>query len=137
MSFGSFNQEQQTPIADINTTPLVDVMLVLLVVLIITTPLLTNAVHVALPTVSSSEQQRQPTAIQLTLNAKGAIFWDSQWIEEHEVPIRLAQAVHHNPDVIIYLWIDNSIPYANVAALLSTAQQAGIHQIGIMTKAMN
>ncbi|MEK0435864.1 MAG: hypothetical protein RL369_1913, partial [Pseudomonadota bacterium] len=78
MAFGGFNENgQQGPMAEINVTPMVDVMLVLLVIFIITAPLFTHAVKLELPTASSAPAPEKPESITLSINAEGKIFWNN------------------------------------------------------------
>ena len=76
MAFGGFNDKQQAgPMADINVTPMVDVMLVLLVIFIITAPLFTHAIKLDLPSAQSAPAQTEPTTISVSINGAGTIFW--------------------------------------------------------------
>ena len=97
MAFGSFDKGADAPMSEINTTPLVDVMLVLLVVFIITAPLLTNAVQVNLPQASASQHEDRPEAIRLAINAEGRLYWNDLPIEPGRLKSRFAEAAAANP----------------------------------------
>ncbi|MBM2885689.1 biopolymer transporter ExbD [Chromobacterium phragmitis] len=135
MAFGSFNQGPSAPMAEPNTTPLVDVMLVLLVVFIITTPLLTNAVQVDLPRAQAAEHQAKPEQIRLTVDAAGKLYWNDQPVAEADLPARFAAASAANPNVELHLSADKAVRYETVAKTLAAAQQNGVGKIGFVTAA--
>src|SRR5690606_7179113 len=74
MSFGGFDQQTHMPMSEINTTPLVDVMLVLLIIFIVTAPLLTHSIQIDLPKTGSTVTPEKPDIITLSLNREGALF---------------------------------------------------------------
>ncbi|SUX29798.1 ExbD/TolR family protein [Chromobacterium vaccinii] len=135
MAFGSFNQGPAAPMAEPNTTPLVDVMLVLLVVFIITTPLLTNAVKVDLPRAQAAEHQDKPEQIRLVVDAAGKLFWDDKPVAEADLPARFAAASAANPEVELHLSADKAVRYETVAKALAAAQKNGVDKIGFVTAA--
>ncbi|WP_199104365.1 biopolymer transporter ExbD [Aquitalea sp. ASV11] len=135
MAFGSFDKGPGAPMAEINTTPLVDVMLVLLVVFIITAPLLTNSVKLDLPQAAAAAHQDKPEQIRLSINAVGALFWNDQPVSQSALAARFAAAVQSNPKVELNLRADKSVRYELVATTLATAQQNGISRIGFLTEA--
>ena len=133
MAFGSFDRGTGTPMAEINTTPLVDVMLVLLVVFIITTPLLTQQVRVDLPQAASSTAQPPARQIRLAIDARGQHYWDGQPVSRDELGPRFAAAVSREPNVELALQADKALRYDSVAQALATAQRSGISRIGFVT----
>ncbi|UTH76074.1 biopolymer transporter ExbD [Chromobacterium sp. IIBBL 290-4] len=133
MAFGSFNQGPSAPMAEPNTTPLVDVMLVLLVVFIITTPLLTNAVKVDLPQAQAAQHQDKPEQIRLVIDASGKLFWNDQPVAEAALAQRFQAAASANPDVELHLSADKAVRYEIVAKALAAAQQNGIAKLGFVT----
>jgi len=136
MAFGSFDKGgPAAPMAEINTTPLVDVMLVLLVVFIITTPLLTNNVALDLPKAAAAMQQNKPEQIKLAIDANGDYFWNGQAIDPAALNKQFATAVHHNPAVELQLSADKNVRYERVATTLAAAQQNGVSKIGFITAA--
>lgn len=135
MAFGSFDKGQDAPMAEINTTPLVDVMLVLLVVFIITTPLLTNAVKLDLPQATASQHQDKPDSIRLAIDPEGKLFWNDAPVEAGELRSRFVAAAAANPEVELHLRADKAIRYELVAVTLADAQSAGITRIGFVTEA--
>ncbi|MEK7816601.1 MAG: biopolymer transporter ExbD [Pseudomonadota bacterium] len=133
MSFGAFQREAPAPMAEINTTPLVDVMLVLLVVFIVTAPVLTHAVKVDLPKAASQRNQEKPEHIAVSLDGAGRIYWNGAPVDEAELPARLAQAAA-NPQVELQLRADRMTPYHRVAEILSATSRAGVSRVGFVTE---
>jgi len=132
MSFGSFSEGgATTPMAEINTTPLVDVMLVLLVIFIITVPVLNQAVPVDLPQVSSQKIEDKPLVIQLALDGQGAYFLDGAPIERTALEGYFSHTGGQNPE--LHLRADRATPYEKVADILAAAQKVGINKIAFVT----
>ena len=100
MSFGSFDESGHgQPMAEINTTPLVDVMLVLLVIFIITAPLFHQAVAIDLPKVDSSKLDEKPQVIQLAIDGDGQIYWNGEAIHRDVLPLRFQAASVTDPEL--------------------------------------
>lgn len=135
MAFGSFNSQGAAPMADINTTPLVDVMLVLLVVFIVTAPLLTNAVPIQLPREAAVQHQDKPEAIRLAVDANGKMFWNDQPVEPGVLDQRFAAAVKGNPEIEVHVRADKAARYEQVAEVMASAQRGGVAKIGFVTEA--
>jgi len=133
MSFGSFDEAGVTqPMAEINTTPLVDVMLVLLVIFIITAPLFHQAVPIDLPQVSSTKLEDKPVVIQLAIDADGLIFWDGEAIPRAALDARFAAASGRQPE--LHLRADRKVVYEKVADVMAAAQRANIVKIAFLTQ---
>lgn len=135
MAFGSFDKDSNAPMAEINTTPLVDVMLVLLVVFIITAPLLTNAVKVDLPQAAAAEHQDEPNAIRLVVQPDGSYFWNDAPVAKDALAARFAAAAKADPNVELHLRADKTARYEFVAEAMANAQQNGVSRIGFVTEA--
>jgi biopolymer transport protein ExbD len=137
MAFGSFSEGGNSqPMAEINTTPLVDVMLVLLVIFIITAPLFHQAVQVDLPKVDSTKLDDKPVVIQLAIAGDGGIFFDGIPLPRIELDGRLAAAMHAGPLAPeLHLRADRSTRYENVTDVMAAAQKAGIVKIAFVTEA--
>ena len=132
MTFGSFEEgDVARPMADINTTPLVDVMLVLLVIFIITAPLFQQAVPVDLPRVDSSRLDDKPFTIQLAIDAVGGLYWNGEPMVPADLDARFAAARGREPE--LHLRADRNTRYENVAAAMAAAQKAGITKIAFVT----
>ena len=134
MAFGGFNDNsQQAPMAEINVTPMVDVMLVLLVIFIITAPLFTHAVKLELPTASSAPAPEKPESITLSINAEGKLFWNNAAVSLDELGTRFATAAQKKPQPELQLRADKSTRYEVIAQVMSAAQTNGMTKIGFVT----
>jgi len=136
MAFGGFERGHAPaqPMAEINVTPLVDVMLVLLVIFIITAPLLARALKLDLPQADAPPALVQPQTIQLTIDASGSLRWNGEPLENEELASRLAAAARQTPPPELHLGADRAVRYEHVAAVLAAAQKAGLRQIGFVTE---
>jgi biopolymer transport protein ExbD len=134
MAFGGFNDNShQAPMAEINVTPMVDVMLVLLVIFIITAPLFTHAVKLELPTAASAPAPDKPESITLSINAEGKLFWNNAAVSADELGTRFATAAQKKPQPELQLRADKSTRYEVIAQVMSAAQTNGMTKIGFVT----
>jgi biopolymer transport protein ExbD len=134
MAFGGFNDNShQAPMAEINVTPMVDVMLVLLVIFIITAPLFTHAVKLELPNASSAPAPEKPESITLSINAEGKLFWNNAAVSLDELGTRFATAAQKKPQPELQLRADKSTRYEVIAQVMSAAQTNGMTKIGFVT----
>ncbi|MBP1314975.1 biopolymer transporter ExbD [Herbaspirillum huttiense F1] len=134
MSFGGFNDNQNSaPMADINVTPMVDVMLVLLVIFIITAPMFTHALKLDLPTAQSNPAPEKPETITLGIDAAGKLYWNDQPVSEADMDARLATAAAKKPQPELQLRADKSTRYEMIAEVMSAAQGAGLTKLGFVT----
>lgn len=140
MAFGSMNSSDDSPMSDINVTPLVDVMLVLLIVFMITMPVLTHSIPLELPTASeqANKQDKQPKdPLRLTIDANGDYYVggdSASKVEIGEVESRLKAAKEQNENVIVAIAADKAVEYDYVNKALEAARQAGITKIGFVTE---
>jgi len=134
MAFGRFPRTSQAkPFSDINVTPLVDVMLVLLVIFILTAPLLTSAIRMDLPQSKASQAGEAPESISLSLTAAGEIFLNDKSVQRAALPSELQQVALLKTQVEVQLRADQAVPYGQVLELMGMAQQAGLTRIGFVT----
>ena len=135
MSFGSFNDNHSPgPMADINVTPMVDVMLVLLVIFIISAPLFTHAVKLDLPVASSAPAPEKPETVTVAIDAAGKLYWNDQAIDAAALDTRLATAAARQPQPELQLRADKSTRYEIIAEVMSAAQSAGLSKLGFVTE---
>ena len=135
MAFGGFNENNnQAPMAEINVTPMVDVMLVLLVIFIITAPLFTHAVKLDLPSAQSTAATEKPETITLSINAEGKLFWNNAEINDQELNNRFVIASQKTPTPELHLRADKSTRYEVIAKVMAGAQNNGISKIAFVTK---
>ncbi|HEY0907565.1 MAG TPA: biopolymer transporter ExbD [Methylophilus sp.] len=126
--------EHSQPMSEINTTPLVDVMLVLLVIFIITAPLLTHAVKIDLPQASSQPLEEKPEVVDLAVDADGQFFWNDTAIERADLATRLQQAGTQEKQPELQIRADKNTRYQVLAELLAQAQTAGMKKIGFVSQ---
>jgi len=134
MAFGRFPRSPQAkPFSEINVTPLVDVMLVLLVIFILTAPLLTSALRMDLPSAQGAQTGEAPEAINLSLNQAGVLFLNDKAIDKDALPAALQRVAATKPQTEVQLRADQTVPYGQVVELMGIAQQAGLSRIGFVT----
>ena len=135
MAFGSFNpQRQQSMLSDINVTPMVDVMLVLLVIFIMTAPMFTHAVRLELPATAATRSHQLPGAIMITIDGEGVVYWDEDEVDLAQLSQRMAQASGTVPAPELQLRADRNTRYEIVAQVMATAQIHGLSKIGFITQ---
>ena len=135
MSFNPFEKEDfHAPNAEINTTPLVDVMLVLMVIFLVTAPVLEQSIALSLPkTASVSISEGNPTTVSITQN--GEYFWEGQAIFKEELTQKLLEMKDSQNQVLIRA--DSQTQYSNVAFLLAEASRVGVTNIGFAVDGKN
>lgn len=124
---------EHTAMADINVTPLVDVMLVLLIVFIVTAPLLMQAVKVDLPKTATLEPLKQIRTVQLAVNAQGTVFLDQRPIHFDVLETELKKIRAATPDLSVQLHADENVKYGRVAQVMAAVNRAGISKLGFVT----
>ncbi len=135
MTFGRLERARgNRPISDINVTPLVDVMLVLVVIFLITAPLLGSSIRLDLPSAASARAAEAAASVTVVLDAQGRMFVDDRPLDDAQLAERLAQAARANPDTEIQLRADRSVPYGRVVELMGAAQRAGLNRIGFVAE---
>lgn len=135
MAFASFDSKHSsTPMGEINMVPLIDVMLVLLVIFIVTAPLLTNSVKLALPRATTNPSENTPTTIEFSIDADGKLFWGHDPISREDAAQRFKQAGSENPQPNIHLRADENTPYRYVAQTIVDASKAGLSKVGFITQ---
>lgn len=126
--------DNDSALSEINVTPLVDVMLVLVIILLITAPLLTQSVHVALPKTAETTANIKDQPLQLAIDAQGLITLNKQAIENQAaLEAILIKELEKNKEVGLHLYADQAVAYKKVAEVLATVQHAGIAKIAFVT----
>jgi biopolymer transport protein ExbD len=135
MAFASFDSKNASaPMAEINMVPLIDVMLVLLVIFILTAPLLTQAVKLELPKVSSQVNDVRPEKIEFAIDAAGVLYWNGEVITRTEAGERFNAEGKKQPQPEIHLRADQSVAYRYVAQTLADASKAGLTKVGFISE---
>jgi biopolymer transport protein ExbD len=125
--------EESDVLSEINITPLVDVMLVLLVAFVITIPALTNAIHVNLPRTVQTAPPEQQKAITVTVDTAGTIYFDDAVVAQSELGQRLAAIKAAVADPSLHLRADDRVPYGSVAKVMAAIEHSGISKVSVLT----
>ncbi|MDO4249437.1 MAG: biopolymer transporter ExbD [Neisseria sp.] len=130
MAFGSFGGQSDAPLAEMNVTPLVDVMLVLLIVFMVTMPVMTHSLNVNLPSNPGSVTVQADQAMRLEVDANGSYRLNDQAVSADDLTSRLQQG--DVKEATLAISADKSVPYDYVARAISAARQAGISKFGLI-----
>ena len=135
MAFASFDSKNASaPMAEINMVPLIDVMLVLLVIFIVTAPLLTQAVKLELPKVSSKVNDLRPEKIEFAVDATGALYWNGESVTRAEAQKRFDIEGKKAQQPEVHLRADQNVAYRFVAQTLADASKAGLSKVGFISE---
>ena len=122
------------PMAEINVTPMVDVMLVLLIIFMVTAPLMMAQLPIELPKTANQDLGKPPEPLVVALDAQGNFYVGSDQVSAADLPGTLQQLAQDRPDEIVYVRADKGIPYGQVMELLSTVGKAGFYKISLMSE---
>ena len=135
MAFGRLERTKgAAPMSDINMTPLIDVMLVLVVIFIITAPLLASSVRLDLPKTDAAKADGAALFVTLVLDKTGQAFLNDRPVDAAELARQLGQAAEKNPDTEVQLRADAAVPYGRVVEVIGAAQKAGLNRIGFVAE---
>jgi biopolymer transport protein ExbD len=128
------NSDEDEAVSEINVTPLVDVMLVLVIILLVTAPLLTQSVNVSLPKTTSTTLDNQKQPFQIGIDAQGAITLNKNPLTDLiALENTLKTELEKNPDLAVHVYADQGINYGRVAEVMATVQHAGITKLAFVT----
>jgi biopolymer transport protein ExbD len=133
MAMGSLSDSDDDFNPEINTTPLVDVMLVLLIIFIITIPVMNHAVKIDLPRATNQPEDAKPQNINLSIDADGKVFWNEELIDSNQLSLRIAEAAKKEPQPELHLRAERTTQYEKVAQVMAAAQTGGLSKIGFVT----
>ncbi|ABM37873.1 ExbD/TolR family protein [Polaromonas naphthalenivorans] len=136
MAFGTQDDTDEV-MNEINMTPLVDVMLVLLIIFIITVPVMKHSVNIDLPRASNEQQLIKPETVRLSVDADGSYYFNDVKITDEELAPRLKAAAAQEPQPDLHIRGDKAVRYERVAQAMAAAQQAGVRKIGFITEPKN
>jgi biopolymer transport protein TolR len=138
MAFGRLERTKGSePMSDINMTPLVDVMLVLVVIFILTAPLMSSSIRLDLPkadTAHLQNPQASPQFVSLVVDKIGQTYLNDHKIELPALAQQLAQLAAQDPDTEVQLRADTTVPYGRVVEVMGVAQAAGLGRIGFVAQ---
>ncbi len=137
MAMSSGNSEGEV-LSDINVTPLVDVMLVLLIIFIITVPVALKEIKVALPKASNLPTQTKPEDVSITVDKSGAIYWNTKLLANQDaLKSELRVAARQDPQPEVHIRGDSDARYMYVGQVLVAAQQIGIRKVAFLTEPLH
>ncbi|GAA3578194.1 biopolymer transporter ExbD [Gibbsiella greigii] len=128
------SQDNDEVMSEMNITPLVDVMLVLLVVFIVTAPMLTNAIPIKLPKTEAVAPPEQRDPLVVSIDAQAQLFVNKTAVPREMLIPRLQQAKAENADLIVQLQADEDANYGAVAGILAEMEKAGITRLALLTQ---
>ena len=121
------------PMSEINVTPMVDVMLVLLIIFMITAPLITHKIAIDLPQAAATKNPDKPDIVTLQIDADGKMYWNDTPVTDDEWKVRVRSAALKNPQPELHLRADRATQYQKLAEVMADAQGAGLVKIGFVT----
>jgi biopolymer transport protein TolR len=130
----AFDQQEQDNISQINITPLVDVMLVLLVIFMVTAPILQQGVHVDLPEVTAAPLTGSEEQLVVSVTREGKVQLNDTVIKVDELGRKLAAIVTVKPDRQVYLRADKNVAYGKVVEVMAAVRLAGVRKLGMVTE---
>ena len=133
MAFGTQDADDEV-MNEINMTPLVDVMLVLLIIFIITVPVMKHAVNIDLPRATNIAQDSKPETIRLSVDAAGQNYCNEALLDDADLALQLQAAAGKQPQPELHIRGDKAVRYERVAQAMAAAQQAGLRKIGFITE---
>ena len=133
MAFGTQDDTDEV-MNEINMTPLVDVMLVLLIIFIITIPVMKHSVNIDLPRATNQPQDAKPQTVRLSVDAQGGYFWNETQVTDAQLLVQLKEQAAKNPQPDLHIRGDKAVRYERVAQAMAAAQQAGLKKIGFITE---
>ena len=130
MSLGSLGDSEDELNPEINTTPLVDVMLVLLIIFMITIPVMNHAVKIDLPHATNQPNETKPDNINLSIDEGGKVYWNAEEIAPDQLQARIDAAAKQDPQPEIHIRGARTVQYEKVAQVMTAVQRAGLRKIG-------
>ena len=134
MALSYRSKDEDSVMSEINTTPLVDVMLVLLIIFLITIPVVTTSIKVDLPKESNAVRETKPETIVVSVDGVGRIFWYDSLINSTELSKRLGSVASKEPQPEVQIRGDGKADYKSVGQIVTAAKSAGIAKIGFITE---
>jgi biopolymer transport protein ExbD/biopolymer transport protein TolR len=135
MAFGRLQRPGASqPMSDINMTPLIDVMLVLLVIFIITAPLMSSSLRLDLPKTQGATPTDAPQFVTVAVNAQGQLFWGDDAVSAEELQAKVRSSAQRNPATEVQLRADQAVPFGRIAELIGLVQAGGLTRVGFVTE---
>ncbi len=136
MAFGRLQRPGASqPMSDINMTPLIDVMLVLLVIFIITAPLMSSSLRLDLPRTQGATPTDAPLFVTVAVDAQGQLFWGDEPVSGEQLQAKVRASAQRNPATEVQLRADQAVPFGRIAELIGLVQAGGLNRVGFVTEA--
>ena len=133
MSF-NMDDDDDDVLSEINMTPLVDVMLVLLIIFIITVPVLTHSVNIDLPRASNQVNVVKPQTITISVTQEGQVYWNELLVDKQQLSLKLQQVAAQQPQAEVHIRGDKKVDYEYVMQVMAEAQRNGVQKLGFITE---
>ena len=133
MSF-NIDDDDDDVLSEINMTPLVDVMLVLLIIFIITVPVLTHSVNIDLPRASNQVNVVKPQTITISVTQEGQVYWNELLVDKQQLSLKLQQVAAQQPQAEVHIRGDKKVDYEYVMQVMAEAQRNGVQKLGFITE---
>ena len=137
MAMGSLSETDDDFNPEINTTPLVDVMLVLLIIFIITIPVINHSIKIDLPRATNQRDEIKPENINLSIDAQGLMYWNNETIDAAQMNARIAEASKKTPQPELHIRAERTTQYEKIVEIMAAAQSGGLSKIGFITDPQN
>jgi biopolymer transport protein TolR len=135
MAFGRLQRPGASqPMSDINMTPLIDVMLVLLVIFIITAPLMSSSLRLNLPKTTGATPTDAPLFVTVAVDAQGRLFWGDEPVTAAQLQAKVQDSARRNPATEVQLRADQAVPFGRIAELIGLVQAGGLNRVGFVTE---
>lgn len=134
MSFNRDDDDDDDVLSEINMTPLVDVMLVLLIIFIMTVPVLTHSVNIDLPRASHQPNVVKPQTITLSVTQDGQVYWNELLVDKQQLSQKLQQVAAQQPQAEVHIRGDKKVDYEYVMQVMAEAQRHGVQKLGFITE---
>ena len=137
MAFGRLQGSGASqPMSEINMTPLIDVMLVLLVIFIITAPLMSSSLRLDLPKASGATPTDAPLFVTVAVDAQGRLFWGDEPVTAPQLQAKVQASARRNPTTEVQLRADRAVPFGSIAELIGLVQAGGLNRVGFVTESV-
>jgi len=131
---GAASADEDKPMSEINTTPLVDVMLVLLIIFLITIPVITQSVKVDLPKAANIPTQTKPENINIAVDKDGNVYWNTMLVDQQQLLDRLRAVATQDPQPEVHVRGDRETKYEHIGRVIVLAQRSNILKVGFITE---
>jgi biopolymer transport protein ExbD/biopolymer transport protein TolR len=120
--------------SDINMTPLIDVMLVLLVIFMITAPLMTSSLKLDLPRAEGATPSDAPRVVAIAVDVHGRLYWGDEAVDDDRMRSHVRDAARQDPATQVQLRADRNVPYGRIAELIGMLHEGGLNRVGFVTE---